>query len=169
MEELISDPDRNATAAAKRAGYSPQSAKSQAAQILTDPRVQNLIEETNKETAKRLGITQERIMQELANIGLANLKHIVTQDPVTGETSVRLAHLPDNLAASIQEVKVSKVRGTQTTSVKLADKRAALIDLAKMVGIYQDKVEVSGHLSLEDLIAKSYEIEASQKEVTPSE
>lgn len=153
VEEMVIDPT-NATAAAKRAGYSPNCATEQAYELLNKPHIKEQIEEINETAAKRLGITKERILNELAQIGFANLKHIVTQD-AEGNTSVNLSYLPEHLTSPITEISVQHKKGKRDVRVKVADKQAALINLAKMMGWFKDELKVSGQLSLEQLIEQS--------------
>lgn len=154
VEEMILDPS-NASAAAKRAGYSPTSSKEIAYDLLQDPRVREQIDEVNNAAIKRLGITKERILQELASIGFANLKHIMTQD-ADGNTDVNLAYLPEGLTAPITKIKITNgKKGKRDVDISLADKRQALMDLAKMMGWNKDQVEVTGKVSLEQLIEAS--------------
>ena len=60
--------DLNATAAAKRAGYSSKTSKEQAARLLTNVNIQNYIQERQKALQDKLHITQERVLQEYARI-----------------------------------------------------------------------------------------------------
>lgn len=156
IEEYLKDPspNPNGSAAARRAGYSPNASKEQAYELLTTPKIIEKIEEANEAAAARLGITKERIMQELRDIGLANLKHIVVQDD-DGNTDVRLAHLPDHIASALTGLSVTNKKGKRDVKINMADKQAALVTLMKMLGWFKDKVEVSGSLSLEQLIEAS--------------
>jgi phage terminase small subunit len=164
IDELLLDPTRNATAAAKRAGYTIKNARHLGWQLTKHPVISEILEEENKKIAAKLGITKERVFQELAQIGFANLKHIMTQDE-NGNTDVNLAYLPDAVASPITEVSVSssdnKGIKVKNVKVKIADKRQALIDIAKIMGWFQEKVEVTQNMSLEQLIEKSYSEEIS--------
>lgn len=158
VEELLLDPARNGSAAAKRAGFSPKASKEIAYDLLSKPHIQAKIEEDQEVAAKKLGITRERVLLELAQIGFANLKHLISQDE-EGNTNVNLSYLPENLTSPISELRITttgaKGSKVQNATIKLADKRQALIDMAKMMGWYKDKVEVTGQVSLEQLIEAS--------------
>lgn len=121
------------------------------------PKIADKIEEANEQAARRLGITKERILQELAKIAFADISHAVTEDP-DGNVTVDLTKLPDKEAVSISEIQINSARGKKETVVKITDKdrRQALIDIARMLGWDKDKVEVSGKLSLEQLIEASF-------------
>lgn len=64
--------DLNATEAAKRAGYSEKTAYSIGFENLRKPDIQEAIAEAMDARAKRTGITQDRVLQELARIAFAN-------------------------------------------------------------------------------------------------
>lgn len=156
VEEYVLDPS-NGTAAAKRAGYSIKSAKWMACELLKDERVKKMIEQSNEIAVKRLGITKERILQELALLAFANLKHIMVQDE-EGNTGINLAHLPDDHSSPLTEVTITTSKGKakiKNIKVKLADKRQALMDMAKIMGYSKEQVEVTGKVSLEQLIEAS--------------
>lgn len=158
MHELNNvDTHPNHTAAAIRAGYSTKCAKEIAYDLIHEPRIKKRIDELkadlDKKLVKRLGITRERILQELATIAFANLKHVMTQDE-DGNTHVNLAYLSDERSGPISELSVRTVKGQKQVKIKLADKRQALIDIAKMMGWASEKVEVS-NTSLEKLIEAS--------------
>ncbi len=63
--------DLNATAAAKRAGYSPKTASEQGARLLANVKVQEEIQKAIEKRQNRVEITQDRVLQELASIAFA--------------------------------------------------------------------------------------------------
>lgn len=162
VEEFNIDPT-NGAAAARRAGYSIDSAREMAYQLMQHPVIKRLITDSNEKAAKSLGISRERVLQELAVIGFSDLKHILTLDE-EGNTTVNMAGIPDDKSPAVQELSISTKRGQKEVKVKLADKRAALMDLAKMMGWHVDKTEVSGTVTLESLITQ-----ANRPEVIDSE
>lgn len=64
--------DLNATAAAKRAGYSEKTARSQGQRLLTNVDIQAAIQKRQARLRGKLEITQERVLEELAAIAFAN-------------------------------------------------------------------------------------------------
>ncbi len=64
--------DLNATAAAKRAGYSEKTAKSQGQRLLTNVDIQAAIQKRQEKLRGKLEITQEMVLSELAAIAFAN-------------------------------------------------------------------------------------------------
>ena len=72
--------DLNITQAAIRAGYSPKTAYSIGSENLKKPEIRACIEKAMAERSKRTGINQDRIIMELAKIGLLNPKDLVDFD-----------------------------------------------------------------------------------------
>ena len=64
--------DLNATAAAKRAGYSEKSASRIAIELLNKTHVSAEIQKRQAKLRGKLEITQERVLEELAAIAFAN-------------------------------------------------------------------------------------------------
>lgn len=155
--------DLNATQAAIRSGYSEKTAGSQAFDLLKKPEIQQAIAERMKEREKRTEITQDRVLAELAKIGFADIRRavewgpsVMVVDEETGETAVSngVALVPsenidDDTAASICEI-------SQTSAgikVKLHDKRAALVDIGRHLGMFKDRIEHSGSMTLESIVS----------------
>ena len=65
--------DLNATAAAKRAGYSPKTAYSIGQENLKKPEIQSAIQQAKKARRERTYITQDRILLELAAAAFADM------------------------------------------------------------------------------------------------
>jgi phage terminase small subunit len=90
----------------------------------------------------KFDLSAERILGELARIALANMQDYVTIGP-DGETRfIDPAHLSRDQAAALQEMSIEEFtdRGKTKRRVryKLADKRAALVDLGKHLGLFVD-------------------------------
>jgi phage terminase small subunit len=153
VEEMLIDPSSQAKAAA-RAGYALESAKVAGCRVATRPRVQQAIEEGRKERAERLGFTQDRVLVELAKIAFADLKEAIKEDEqgnVINSPLVEISHevTTDKLGNKTKHIKAK--------TPKVADKTQALIQLGKHLGLFEEKVEVTGQVSLLDLVTKSFE------------
>lgn len=135
--------DLNATQAAIRAGYSPKTANEQGAQNLAKLSISTAISKAMAERSKRTGINQNRVLQELARIGFANITDIV--DPETAK--IRPDASPDDLAC-IQSIKVKPNEFGVEREVKLYDKKSALVDLGRHLGLFKDNLALEGDLSL---------------------
>lgn len=123
--------DLNATQAAIRAGYSPRTAQEQGSQNLSKLMVREAIEKEMAERSKRTGVNQDRIIRELARIGFAKITDVV--DRKTGEVKEDASE--DDLAC-IQSIKVKPGEFGTEREVKMYDKRSALVDLGKHLGMF---------------------------------
>lgn len=132
--------DLNATQAAIRAGYSPDTAKSIGSENLTKPDIQARIAKAMAERSKRTGVNADRVVTELAKIAFVNASDVIDADTAT----LRPDATPEDTAA-IQSVKV-KTFGEDglEREIKMADKLKALELLGKHLGMFKDKVELSG-------------------------
>lgn len=150
--------DLNATQAAIRAGYSPKRADAIGYENLRKPEIHAAIEAAQAERSKRTEITQDMVLRELAKIGFADIRKVVRW----GNTEIRLNdgsddglvevyhglaltaadEIDDDTAAAIAEVS----QGKEGLRVKLHDKKGALVDIGKHLGMFKDRVEHSGEI-----------------------
>lgn len=178
--------DLNASAAARRAGYSEKTAHSIGDENLRKPEIAAAIASAQGERSKRTEVTADRVLKELAKIGFSDIRKAVKWgsrlverplDPVEtalegleeqahggalkrrrkGDdesdafyvTSIELtesADLDEDTAAAISEIAQTK----EGVRIKLHDKRAALVDMGRHLGMFKDRVEHS--FSVEDLL-----------------
>lgn len=146
--------DLNGTQAAVRAGYSPKTANEQAARLLANVSVQSALQAAMTRREIRTEITQDKVLRELAKIGFSDIRKAVKWGDsvaVLNEDSgeMVMTHglallasdaIDDETASAIAEVSESK----QGLKVKFHDKRAALVDIGKHLGMFTDKVELTG-------------------------
>lgn len=143
--------DLNATQAAIRSGYSAKSAEDIGRQLLRKTPVALAIAEHQRARAERTGITADRVMEELAKLGFSNMLDYLTIGS-DGDPYVDLSALDRDKAAAIQEVTVEDfkdgrgedARDVRKVKFKLADKRAALVDIGKHLGMFKEQVEHTG-------------------------
>ena len=135
--------DLNATQAAIRAGYSPETAGAIGAENLKKPEIKSRIDKAMAERSRRTGVNADRVIRELARIGFARLTDVV--DPETAE--IRRDASEDDLAC-IQSVKVKPGEFGTEREVKMYDKRAALVDLGKHLGIFNDRLRLDADTEL---------------------
>lgn len=135
--------DLNATQAAIRAGYSPDTAGSIGAENLKKPEIKNRIDKAMAERSRRTGINQDRVLQELARIGFAKITDVV--DPDTAK--IRPDASEDDLAC-IQSIKIKPNEFGTEREVKLYDKKSALVDLGKHLGMFKDRLELDADMEL---------------------
>lgn len=135
--------DLNATQAAIRAGYSINNADKIGSELLGKTRVSEAISKAMAERSKRTGINQDRIVLELAKIAFVKITDVVNSD---------CEILTDADEADLAAIESVKVKTIPTKSgeagiereVKLASKLKAIELLGKHLGMWKDKVEVSG-------------------------
>jgi phage terminase small subunit len=145
--------DLNGSRAAIAAGYSEKGAHVRASELLRNRKVKDLIDQLTAERAKKLGLSADRILEELGRMAFANmLDYVGVQEG--GDAYVDLSKLTREQAASIQEITVDEYtegRGDQARQVKrtrfkLADKRGSLELLGKHLKMFTDKIEHGGEV-----------------------
>ena len=128
----------------------PHSIEVEASRLLQNPEVTLRVEELQAEHRKRHDITVDRILIELSKIGFANmLDYMKVQGP---DAFVDLSTLTRDQAAAIQEITVEDyrdgrgedARDVRRVKVKLSDKRAALAEMGKHLGMFKELHEHSG-------------------------
>lgn len=134
--------DLNAKAAAIRAGYSPATAKNAYEWIKESnpkkPQVYALIARMQAERSRRLGITVDKIEEELAAIARANIADVV--DFSTGRV------LPDAQradTAAIASIRVRRGESGDEYEVRLSDRIKALELLGKRRGMFDENVKLA--------------------------
>lgn len=131
--------DLNATQAAIRAGYSPDTAKSIGSENLSKPDISSAIAKEMAERSKRTGVNADRVLTELAKIGFANINDVIDLDTAKIKENATAEDL-----ASIQSVKVKPTEWGVEREVKMYDKKAALVDLGRHLGMWNDKLDIKG-------------------------
>lgn len=122
--------DRNGAAAARRAGYSHRRAAVTAHELLHRPEVQLAIEAKRAELRERIGIQQERVIEELSRIAFANLPDVLDWGP-KGLKLKSSRNLPPDVAAAVAEVRETQYG----IGVKLHSKTDALGKLMDYLGM----------------------------------
>ncbi len=138
--------DLNATQAAIRAGYSENGAKVTASKLLAVANVAAAVQAGKESLSVRTGITQERTLDELEGMAFARWDHFDVD--AAGNVTAK-PDAPANVMAAIQGVKRkewSDGSGGHTVDVeiKLAGKFEPLKLAGRHVGIFADRVEVTG-------------------------
>ena len=149
--------DLNATRAYKVA-YSKvkkdEAARANGSRLLTNANVADYIEKRMKEREKRTKITQDMVLQELAKLGFFDIRKLFDD---SGKP-LDIASLDNETAACIAGLEVMDVyEGAREDKefvgyikkYKLSDKLKALELLGRHLGMFKDKVELSGGLDTE--------------------
>lgn len=126
----------NPKQAALDAGYSESYAQNHAYALRKQ--LAPLIMSMQEAAAKHAAISKSKVQSELAAMGFANIIDYFNVDPETGAmTPKQLNELTREQAAAIQEVKLCEFKGRMVIeSLKLADKRANLVELGKTLGMF---------------------------------
>ncbi len=129
--------DLNATQAAIRAGYSPKTAREQASRLLSKANISAAVARAMAERSKRTGITQDRVLDELAKIAFVKMTDVVDADGKIRED----ATAEDR--ACIESIKYKCTATDMGTSeereVKVSPKLRALELLGRHLGMFESK------------------------------
>lgn len=132
--------DLNATQAAIRAGYSEKTARTQGQRLLTNADIQAAVSEAQKTRSARTQITQDRVIQEIARLGLSDIRGAFS----VGGSLLPPSEWSDDLSAAVASIEVDQRKEPgedgehyTVTKLKLWDKNAALEKLCKHLGLYE--------------------------------
>lgn len=122
-----------------------------ACEVMAHELVEARIAELRQRAMDRHDVTVDRIVQELAKLAFANMLDYI-QIQSDGTAYVDFSKLSREQAAAIGEIvteEYSEGRGEDARPVKrvkfkLLDKRGALVDLGKHLGMFTDKHEHTG-------------------------
>ena len=144
--------DLNATQAAIRAGYAPHTAAEQGSRLLTFVKVQHAIGKAMAERSRRTGVSQDRIISELAKIAFVNAADVIdlegaARDDTACIASVKVKSIPDGSGKTATE-----------REIKTYDKTKALELLMRHLGMFSESyrfdveipVVITGGDKLED-------------------
>ncbi len=162
--------DLNGTQAAIRAGYKPKGAEVRAAELVRNRRVQELISAAQQKRAAKLELDAERVLREWLQIATADVRELVQyvrtacpgcwadvqqDDPNPechqcqgrGKGHVKVAdtrHLSPAAAKLYGGVQV----GRDGIKVNMRDRDAAWVNIARHLGMFNDKLELSGEINV---------------------
>ena len=141
--------DLNATAAARRAGYSYKNAEVIGYQLLQKPLVKQALQAKMKKMEEKTEITIERVLKEYAKLAFYDPRQLFCDDGSPKDTSA----LSDDVAAAIAGLDVVEIYEGEGRNRKfvgyikkyrLADKKGALDSIGKHLGMFVDRQEHSG-------------------------
>ncbi len=149
--------DGRASAAARRAGYAPASARWSGYKLLRDPRVQALLAPPApvRMTTVRM---EYAAIEELRRLAFANVLDFAIVRP-DGALEVDLARLERDRASAIREVTLVERTDpsgatTRITRLKLADKSLALARFLRVCGIEIAAHEKGWEEGVQDLLSR---------------
>ena len=145
--------DLNASAAARRAGYSEKTANRQAAENLSKPVIQEAIAKRREELAKNT-ITPEDIVRQWAQQANTDIKDFLSWKTIYGIVGYTkegepvydyrpVIDLKDSDEVDGKLVQEVSINEKGVFKFKLVDKQKALENAAKHLGMFIEKSEVS--------------------------
>ncbi len=149
--------DLNATAAAKRAGYSEKTACEQAARLLANVKVQTAVQEAKQARQERTEITQDMVLRETAKLAFFDIRKMFDKNGKPLDISM----LDDDTAAVLVGLDVQDVTDNDGDYVgfvkkyKMADKIKALELLGKHLGTWEPKDDGPKDETTEDDLSRS--------------
>jgi phage terminase small subunit len=145
----------NASEAYRRAydasGMQDTTINRNACELLKNNKIATRVAELQAQLAERHNITADKIVVELAAIGFSNMADYIVIGS-DGGVQVDLSELTRKQAAAIGEITVDEREYGQgenagvarKTRFKLLDKRGALVDLGKHLGLFKEVYEHTG-------------------------
>lgn len=131
--------DLNATQAAIRAGYSADSASVIGSETLGKPYIQEEVQRLMEKRSKRTEITADRVLKELARIGFADHRNIISVDDGGNVIATPSSALSDDDAACISEISQTK----DGIKIKLHDKLGALDKIGKHLKLFTEVADIN--------------------------
>jgi phage terminase small subunit len=141
------------TDAHEKAGYSRSD--SNASKMAARPDIQARVKEITGKSAELTEISIARVLAELGKIGFSNMDDYVTVG-ADGLPFVDMSKVDRDQMAAVQEVHVETTSRVEVNEegereaipvrkvrFKLADKRAALVDLGKHLGMFRDQIDLN--------------------------
>ncbi len=136
-------------AAYAAAGYKPNA--SHASRLARNGKVKARVAELVEKGAEKAEIDVAKVLAELAKIGFCNMLDYVGFT-TEGDPFVTFANMSRDQAAAVKEITIEEfkdgrgddARDVRKVSFKLADKRAALVDIGTHLKMFTQKVEHTG-------------------------
>lgn len=135
----------NAGEAAKRAGYSQKNANCIASRTLKEPNVLAAITRAMAARSVRTGITADRVLKETELLAFSDISHYDIDDD---GTVTRTTTAPPHALRAISTIKRRVIRRgkdlIREVEVRLWDKPGPLKLAGRHVGLFPDRVEITG-------------------------
>lgn len=152
--------DLNATQAAIRAGYSAKTATTIGPRLLGNVGVRAEIESRRKALEARSGVTQQRVLQELAAIAFSDAGDFAqvtrVKLPGTNITAKGVSVVETRKLSAAQRAAIAWIRqGRNGIEVKLLDKLRALELIGRHLGMFEVEQEPKKDTSLMEALLKA--------------
>lgn len=142
--------DLNATQAAIRAGYSVANADKIGPELLGKTRVADAVAARMKDRERRTEITQDRVLQEYAKLAFLDPRRFYDEKG----SLIPVHELDADVAAALSGMEVVTQRAgkdaggnqecEEVKKIKFIDKKGALDSVARHLGMFTDKVQMTG-------------------------
>lgn len=127
----------------KALGWKDETVWAQASKLAANHKVCTRVAELGAKAAAANEVTVERVVRELARLAFGNKKAVMTWGP--GGLKLKDSDsLSDDDAAQVAEVKETISAAGGSLALKTHDKVKALELLGRHVGMFKDKLELSG-------------------------
>lgn len=133
-------------AAYKAAGFKFNSRS--AAKLANNEVIVGRVQELMQVAIAHTGVTVERIVEELAKLGFSNMLDFIKIDE-DGQPCLEFTDLDREKAAAIHEITTDVITNprdgsvTRRTKFKLYDKKTALVDLGRHLGMFKETKDVN--------------------------
>lgn len=134
--------DLNGTQAAIRAGYSPKTAKEQAAQHLTKLNIQKYLQELKTKVSDKLEITREMILEGYRRLAFYDARKFYD----AAGNLIQVPDLDDETAFALTGFEVMEEKGGNgqgqqivlgyTKKIKMSDRKGAMDSISKVLGYF---------------------------------
>lgn len=144
--------DLNATQAAIRAGYSKRTAGWIGPQLLGKTHIAEAVQGAMAKREERTEITQDRVLKEYAKLAFLDPRRFYDDD---GQL-LQVHELPEDVAAALSSMEVVTEKAGDlelaVRKIKFSDKKAALDSIARHLGMFKDKTELTGDFPVLNLV-----------------
>lgn len=100
----------------------------------------------NQLTVRKIQYSSDDVLNEMMKIGMANMDDFIEtvrdKDGRVLETRLR-GDIPKDKMAAVASITVEDTKNGQKTTIRLHDKRAALLDLGKHFNLFREKIDVN--------------------------
>lgn len=142
--------------AMRKAGYSEFVSTNHQAKLFGRQDVIDYIQKKLEKATKKAEVTVEKVVDELAKIAFFNLGDAIVESHEDGSVSIDVTRLSKEQQAALAEFTVEEYtegrgearQGVRKIRLKPIDKLGALDKLARYLGMYNDKLELTGEVSI---------------------
>lgn len=135
----------SARAAYIAAGYSKTGADQNASALMRNHKVAARIAELKAEAADRSSASADDVIREMIAVGFANIGDFLTV--ADGQPRLNLSKASHEQMAGLTAISFDSEG--RVSSIRLGDKKGALVSLGSHFGLFKDRVRVEGKVELE--------------------